>query len=181
MEQYIKEHQRTTNPFTADEIQDIFSAIYDQEENDEEYQKAIEVKIEELKKEKERFARVLMTEGGSVYFIFESGKSLRIKKVNQGWEVQGIFGKIVFLTVEEAGRVRELLKKESGMNGMGILDKEIEIDSPTIGGVPFEFGIDTYPKIAYKEKDNKLIVHGDNNNSFCSGYHFGHRITEIIK
>ena len=139
--------------------------------------------VEEMKNEANRFQHVYMTENGSCYFQFGDGKSWRFKKDENDWEVQPICNNVFFVPTDEAERLMRERRENpwKNSNGENFIDKPITIDEIGVGRVPFEFGIVGQRKISWEILEGKLWIHGDKSGYFCSGAHFGHKITEVLK
>ncbi len=77
-------------------LRDVEVAYGGQPKMFEEHKQLYEEFIEKLLAQKNGFAHIFKTEKGSIYFILPSGKSMRIKNLKYGYELQPIADKIEF-------------------------------------------------------------------------------------
>lgn len=148
--------------------------------------------IENKKELQEYFSKIFKTEKGSIYLIAEDGSCLRIKKhtgktrdvfTRSEFSFEPVTSHIHFINDQTRSKIEQMYAE--GTLREGIKD----IDIPTIpydeitgndDVYPFDFGI-----LNYVEEINTELEDNGNlkikNESFGSGFHLGHKITEIIK
>lgn len=141
-------------------------------------QQKIESLILNCIEKKTRFKHIFYTEKGSVYFVTQEGSSLRIKKEDNKYTIQPFCHHIIFLSEEVRNRIN--LLRDSGWLQENIINQEIQTVECLVGAYPFEFGIEGFYPILVKEHSGVIQILGDEEGMFASGYHLGHKITEVI-
>lgn len=103
--------------------------------------------IEKLKTESERFKFIFETEKGSIYFVTNTGQSLRFRNGDKGFEPQPVMDKIYFITEEQSNFLVEEIKHVGGSWHIAdaIVDREIPVVSMGLGTVPLEIGFASRP------------------------------------
>lgn len=146
------------------------------------------VLIQELLKEKDLFKHIFKTEKGSIYFTLKTGESLRIKynENKKCFEAQPLLNKIIFVDEKEADIISS--KRKSGEEMEYFFNSGINKTSYKKGAIPIEIGINGKKQIEFSERDDNIKILGTRSDDGCklyhffaSGYHIGHKITEIIK
>jgi hypothetical protein len=173
--------------YSLDELQKIYSDFRDaklDEDSRESRERMTKEFIEKLKREKDKFQHVFETESGSVYFVAQTGESIRFKNENGKIKDQPIVRKTFFISEEVSG---ELMKNRKNMDEY-LLSNEITLCSFDLGTRPLEFWIIGFPEIVYECSNGKLQIKGTKRDDkekidkvFASGFHVGHKITNIIK
>jgi len=136
--------------------------------------------IEQQIEKKDTYKNIFRTEQGSIYFILETGESLRIKNTaEEKLEVQPILNHIYFIDRDQRDKLEEMRQQDSLQEN--IINKPIQIHPCKTGLIPFEFGIEGMQEIHVIKKNDVITITGDNYGSFASGYHIGHKIIEMIK
>lgn len=142
--------------------------------------------IGQLLAEKEKFSKIFETDSGSIYFVLSDDRSIRFKfnkyknmDNKNPWEHNPFLLKTIFIDPLQADELLEL--DQNGQLQHEIINMEIKKKPYSHQARVFEFGIVGFPEIRYIEDNNKIVIKGDKNGVFASGYHIGHKISKIIK
>lgn len=186
---FIKSQTHSDSDETVDE--NIFNQLYDSH---------LRELIAKLIKEKEKFGHIFETEHGSVYFMLQSGESLRVKcshgKFNE-YSVNHVLKDIFFISESEQERLLDICKK-SGRHHDGVLGVPIEIVSLSEGSCPVELNMydsDRKFDTAIMKSGNKVKLvapkfgwtqrfdfnEEDAQGQISNGIHIGHKITKVIR
>lgn len=142
-------------------------------------QELIQALIERQIAEAKRYQNIFRTANGSIYFVFSTGESLRIKKTGEGLRPQPIFDHIYYVDKDQLDELLEMRRQDTLQDE--IIGKRIRIAPCSLGITPFEFGIQGYFPQSVTQEPNSITILGDKSGVFASGYHLGHPITELIK
>ena len=126
-------------------------AIY--EDKEQERQVLLESFVSKQIEQSSRYKNIFRTEQGSVYFVLDTGESLRVRLGNGKWDLNPIFSKIVYVAVP--------LKRQDELYRL-YKNSVMAATACQIGMTPVEF--------------SKTSL-----NSEALRYHQGHPISEVIK
>jgi len=150
-----------------------------------------------LLSEKEKFNRVFKTANGSQYFQLQTGECVRAKHIQDKTEFgfgegshykfQPMMTEMFFVSQSETDRIIHKLQEYPGclMPGEVIKTEEYSAENH-----PFELNMyNIKSKIAFQLEEGHLKLLGtvkqdeyvDTKGNFIGDYHFGHKITEILK
>lgn len=135
--------------------------------------------VEKQIAEVDGYKKIFKTERGSIYFVLNTGESMRVKKTNEGLAIQPICHKIFYVDTQQAEQLEQMMKGTFWQED--IIGVPISTVSLTEGVRPVEFGIINMPEINFSEEENILSIKGDNTGVFASGFHLGSVVSEIIK
>ena len=189
---------KTPVPYSISEIEKKLRSFSRYEEMAEK-QKGLQLEIDSLIKEKDRFLHVFKTDRGSIYFQTGDGVA-RIKKNEKGyWDFQFVNHHIFYISQTDAEELTKMLEIEmsyqlgeqmtnedfsrrAGENSENMCNKPIKVFELQDGMYPLDFEFNKNWEIAYRLNNNVLEILGNEFGHLGgSGLHIGDKIVEILK